>query len=891
MALKRGAPASATLALAIVALLASPARARAADASELAPPATDAGAPDARPATDAADAGTRLPVDADAATADARPVFDPPRALTDTQAAYPADAPPISEPVSVTVKLRIDTTGAVAKIDLLTPPAPPFDEAVMTAARGFRFEPGRYGGKPVPVEITFTQKFLPRARPTPNTPETPAGPPLTAVLRGRLVELGTRRPVAAAAVVAVVGDQPYRTESDARGHFRLPLPPGAARVSIFGSEHHTFVQQETIAAGQELAVTYLVERERYTLNETVVVAERRRDEVSRIMLRGDEIQKIPGTFGDPFRVIQTLPGVASVVSLLPFPIVRGASPSSTGFLLDSTRIPLLFHLLAGPSVVHPVFIDEIQFFPGGAPAPYGGYVGGIVDGRTRRARPDERLLDFDVNLLQAGAFVRAPVAPLGATVTAAGRYGYPGYLLGLATNDVSLSYWDYQLRIDGRRSASNWTIFVFGARDQLDTRAPRAAPNDPNPPLQPSLILGFHRLDLRLNLTQGRLVETFRAVLGYDRTLSMGTDFWVWTAEPQVAATWTQNDKLRIAGGVLGTFRKLRQGAGAIPTENPFTMITSSLGTINVGSSYLEAIWRPAPDVLVRPGVRADVYSDATATKPSVDPRLTLRYRLFERNLPDSELAGDARAVWLKASAGIYHQPPRFVLPLPGLDVMPLKYGLLRSYQTSAGADIPLRAKTSISVEGFFNYMDPTIFDLSVNQASVVTDPNRTIVPTSVVTPVDEGQQFIDRLTAPQIGRAYGLEVLLRRQSRTGPFGWISYTLSRSERYRGGWVPYDFDRPHLLNVVAGLPLRRNWDLGLRLQYQSGRPTTTTAGYNAAYGAGFFRVDFRVDKRVVWRSWLLDFYVDVTNAALLPEEVEPGAVLRYVLPTAGVRGRF
>jgi len=893
VALKRGAPASAALALAIVALLASPSRARAGDAPEPAPPATDAGAPDARPAADASDSGTRLPADAGAATADARAVFEPPRALTDTQALYPADAPPINEPVSVTVKLRIDTTGAVAKIELVTPPAPPFDEAVMTAARGFRFEPGRYGGKPVPVEITFTQKFLPRARPTtPGAPEAPAGPPLTAVLRGRLVELGTRRPIAAAAVVAVVGDQPYRTESDARGHFRLPLPPGAARVSIFGSEHHTFVQQETIAAGQELAVTYLLEREHYTLNETVVVAERRRDEVSRIMLRGDEIQKIPGTFGDPFRVIQTLPGVASVVSLLPFPIVRGASPSSTGFLLDGTRIPLLFHLLAGPSVIHPVFIDEIQFFPGGAPAPYGGYVGGIVDGRTRRARPDERLLDFDVNLLQAGAFVRAPVAPLGATVTAAGRYGYPGYLLGLATNEVSLSYWDYQLRIDGRRPASNWTVFVFGARDQLDTRAPRTMPNDPNPPLQPSLILGFHRLDLRLNLTQGRLVETFRAVLGYDRTLSNGTDFWVWTAEPQIAATWTQSSTLRIVGGVLGTFRSLRQGAMALPTDNPFAAITSSLGTIYVGSSYLETIWQPAPDVLVRPGVRADVYADATATKPAVDPRLTLRYRLFERNLPESEATADARAVWLKASAGIYHQPPRFVLPLPGLDVMPLKYGLLRSYQTSAGAEIPLREKTSISVEGFFNYMDPTIFDLSVNQASVVTDPNRTILPTNIVTPADEGQQFLDRLTAPQIGRAYGLEVLLRRQSKTGPFGWISYTLSRSERYRdGGWVPYDFDRPHLLNVVAGLPLRRNWDLGLRLQYQSGRPTTTTAGYNAAYGAGFFRFDFRVDKRVVWRNWLLDFYVDVTNAALLPEEVQPGAVLRYVLPTAGVRGRF
>src|SRR4030095_10518717 len=109
-------------------------------------------------------AGAALP-DAGDANPDARGVFDPPRALTDTHVPYPTDAPPINEPVSVTVKLLIDTTGAVTKVQLVPPPAPPFDEAVISAARGFRFDPGRYGGKPVPVEITFTQKFLPRAHP------------------------------------------------------------------------------------------------------------------------------------------------------------------------------------------------------------------------------------------------------------------------------------------------------------------------------------------------------------------------------------------------------------------------------------------------------------------------------------------------------------------------------------------------------------------------------------------------------------------------------------------------------------------------------------------------------------------------------------------------------
>jgi len=268
-----------------------------------------------------------------------------------------------------------------------------------------------------------------------------------------------------------------------------------------------------------------------------------------------------------------------------------------------------------------------------------------------------------------------------------------------------------------------------------------------------------------------------------------------------------------------------------------------------------------------------------------------VRREIGRRDLEDIPPDSDDSAIWLKGSAGIYHQPPRFVLPLPGLDLMPLEYGLLRAYQTSIGIEVPLESRMQVTAEGFFNYMNPTIFDLSVNDASIVAEANETLVPPMTITD-DDGQEFIDRLTAPQTGRAFGLELMVRRAAKSGVFGWVSYTLSRSERLRAGeWVPYDFDRSHLVNVVAGLPLRRNWDLGLRLQYQSGKPQTTTEGYNTARTAGYVRFDLRVDKRVVWRNWLLDFYVDVTNVALLPEEVQAGSVIRYVLPTVGLRGRF
>jgi hypothetical protein len=700
--------------------------------------------------------------------------------------------------------------------------------------------------------------------------------------------------VTGATVTAVVGDRHYTADADARGRFRLALPPGPAKVSIFAPAHNPFVQQETLAEHQELGVTYLVERDRYDPYEIVVVGDQRREEVSRITLRGPEIKQVPGTFGDPFRVIQTLPGVASVVSLLPFPIVRGASPSSTGFLLDGTRVPMLYHLLSGPSVVHPEFIDELQFYPGGAPAPYGGYTAGIIDGRTARARPDEHLLDFDANLLQIGGFVREPVAPLGGTLTVAARYGYPGFLLGLATNQLSLSYWDYQVRFDGGTPKRGWTVFVFGARDELDTVSPTADPNDPNPPLSPGLILGFHRVDLRYHAMQGATEEQARVVLGYDKTFSMGTDFSVWLAEPELTIRHKHDDALTIQGGVSGFVHKVEQGdtATSAMTMNPLVAITAQLDKFYNAAGFVEALWRPTRDWLIRPGLRADVYADGTTTKPDLDPRLTVRYRLADRDLADQKAGSDDSAAWLKASAGIYHQPPRFVLPLPGLDMMPLKYGLLRSFQTSLGTEVPFEHGLSLGAEGFFNYMDPTIFDLSVNDSSVVTGANTTLIPTTIVMPPSDAQMFIDRLTSPQIGRAYGLELLVRRQSKTGIYGWLSYTLSKSERERdGSWVPYDFDRRHLVNLVAGLPLRRNWDIGVRFSYESGKPTTITTGYNGTYGDGYLRFDVRVDKRAVWQSWLLDFYVDITNIALLPEEVQPGTVIRYVLPTVGLRGRF
>ena len=816
------------------------------------------------------------------------PQLEPPQALGDTTVPYPADAPAHTDPVVVQVKIRVGPDGVVQQVDLLSAPQPGFDEAVLTAAKAFTFEPGRYGGQPVPVDIAFSHTFLP---PPPPEPPAEQGPAKVSVLRGRLRELGTRAPLEGGTVTAELDGQFYSAEAGQDGRFRLELPAGTLRITVHAAGYLPFLQQETLAAQQELVVTYAIERERYDPYEIVVVSKERRAEVARVRLKGAELKQVPGTFGDPFRVVQTLPGVASMVALLPFPIVRGATPSSTGFLLDGSRVPLLYHLLAGPSVIHPEFIEEVDFYPGGAPVTYGGYSGGIVDGRTRRARLDEELIDLDLNLLQTGGLVRWPVPFLDATVTAAGRVGYPGVILSLATDEVSLSYWDYQLRLDGGSARNGWTVFAFGASDTLETPAADADPEDPSPPLEPTLVLGFHRLDLRLNLGADALDATFRAVGGVDQTVSQGSDVSTLVVEPSARLRARLAEGFELVGGLEGSYKNTTVGTAFAASDNfTLTRFTEDLTTQLTGSAFVEALWRPHADVLVRPGIRADVFNDRNDTEYGVDPRLTLRYRLMtlapEGETPDP----DRDAIWLKGGVGIYHQPPRFVLPLPGLDTMPLEYGLLQSIQYDLGVEAPLWRQFTVDVDLYYSDMDPLVFDLAVNPNDINLIPNLSLIPS-------EGEQttadeVLDRLLVPQVGRAYGLEVLLRHEARRGVYGWVSYTLSRSERLRdGAWVLHDFDRTHLVNVVAGIPLPRNWDVGLRLQYQSGKPATTTAGYNTARVDPYTRIDLRIDKRAVWQSWLLDFYVDITNVALLPEEVAAGRPIRYVLPTVGLRGRL
>ncbi|MFN7134889.1 MAG: TonB-dependent receptor plug domain-containing protein, partial [Myxococcales bacterium] len=307
-------------------------------------------------------------------------------------------------------------------------------------------------------------------------------------------------------------------------------------------------------------------------------------------------------------------------------------------------------------------------------------------------------------------------------------------------------------------------------------------------------------------------------------------------------------------------------------------------GWLSVGGAFTELVLKPSERLRLIPGLRADLYNHGSTTQWNLDPRLIARWRVYD---------GEVGGTWLKAVAGRYHQPPRFFVPVPGAEQSALGLGLLSSTQLSVGAETRLAPGVELDVQTYFNYMDPVIFDMRVNQPLSDVQQNPPSHPPWELPPEGSGSRsFFNDFIRKRVGRSYGVEVMLRKRDTDRLFGWIAYTLSRSERIgdTGRYEPFDFDRLHILNFVAGIRLPRNWELGGRVLLQSGTPLTTIFGYNESRSDGQFRFDLRIDKRAVWKSWMLDFYVDIVNATVSRESggLVGGQPIRYIVPTIGFR---
>ncbi len=162
--------------------------------------------------------------------------------------------------------------------------------------------------------------------------------------------------------------------------------------------------------------------------------------------------------------------------------------------------------------------------------------------------------------------------------------------------------------------------------------------------------------------------------------------------------------------------------------------------------------------------------------------------------------------------------------------------------------------------------------------------------------------------------------MFLRHRLSSRFFGWLAYSLSRSERRdtpSSAWHPFEFDQTHNLIAFGSYNLGDGWQLGARFRYGSGRPIArrrvlydTQRGEYVALSdipldarlPDFHQLDIRIEKR--WnKHWgIIAFYLEVLNvynqnnsevwsqSSDLTEQ-KPAGYYLPIFPNLGLRGEL
>lgn len=765
----------------------------------------------------------------------------------------------------VLLEIVVAVDGSVSEVNAVEGTAAegtePFTAQAIATARAWRFTPARQGDVPKAARIRVRVEFRPptdapaTSEPPPALPSSPPPPQLAET-------------PAAAATGAPAAPQ---------------LPTATEPVSV----------------------------------DVTVTGERR--ELGQTTMSSADVRNMPGAFGDPFRAVEALPGVTPAMSGVPYYFVRGAPPNTNGYFVDGIRVPLLFHLGLGPSVVHPALIERIDFYPSAAPAAFGGYAGGIIAGSTR-APAIEPHLEANLRLVDAGALAETPFAGGRGNVLLAGRYGYPGPVLS-AFSEVRLQYWDYQAQVSwALDKEQSLRLFGFGSHDYLGHEEIDGTQTE-------DFVSDFHRLDLQYEHSWHDGQLQVGATLGVDSQGATPTYLTDHLAHVRVRAEQRVHPDLQLRFGTdaeLDVY-SVRHTEFADPRRPEVPSSVEPAPTNSTLGVHTDAVWQVTPRVQIVPGgrlgllstERANSRTDSTrarATIVAAEPRLATRVTLTPS------------VAWL-TTAGIAHQYPTLrigsvpAILASGSGLTPGRAKLQRAIAFSQGVEWRLPADFVLTTTGFLTFSSG-LTDL--------TQDCQQIEPPSIPAgqgPRPEFNQVLCPSDKPVKGHAYGAEILLRRSLAERVSGWLSYTLSRSVRQTrfltldGGeslvTVPSDFDRTHVLNAVLAFDLGRCWRAGARGVFYSGVPYSDLAGsvpvppYNVHRDPPFVRLDVRLEKRwAIGDRGSMAFVVEGQNVTLSKEantlgmdcrgtlieeryttECQRGTVGPITLPSVGVEAFF
>jgi hypothetical protein len=685
----------------------------------------------------------------------------------------------------------------------------------------------------------------------------------TGSISGEVRDAVTQQPLPGANVF--VPGTTIGATSDDKGYYVIKnIAPGKYHVKASFIGYESSSNPDVIVIGQRNATISFnlkassVEMDVVTI-QSDYFAKPTENIVSMRTLSPEEIRRSPGSAEDIFRVMQSMPGVATAGGKSAQLIVRGGSPDENLTLLDNIEIYNPIHFARSGesmgiiSVVNPALLEKVDFLTGGFPAKYGDKMSSVFDMTLQDGNKELYNTDVNANIAGFGVTMDGPLVEKSSMIFSL-RRGFFDILTSLLNKPAAPRYYDavgkitYDLNPNNRISLVGF--YYLDQIDKLGSTKESSAMSKYNYLARDDYGSAFG-LNWRWLISQHAFALTTVSFTGNGWTTRQGSETnralrgedileKEFVVKSELTYQYSPVLDLKIGGLVKMIDSKNESWTPEDTTRNgviiPAATISYTPDMTSKAALYMQSSYRIVRPVTISAGLRFDRF--ALTNENNISPRLALSYRFLE-------------STSLNLAWGKYIQSPASYQISPDPRNLLLKSSTAFHY--IAGIEHRLADDTRATVEVYHKVL-----------SNLVVHPDSS-----------------NLLLNTGSGYARGIEFSLQKKFTDGFVGSASYSYSVSQRRDNSTqalYDFEFDRPHIINLIAGMEIGEGWQIGAKFQYASGNPYTPVVGvvikngsyyvvdggYNSARYPAYHKLDVRIDKKFHFSSWTLTAYLDLWN---------------------------
>ncbi len=629
------------------------------------------------------------------------------------------------------------------------------------------------------------------------------------------------------------------TTSNEYGFYSITLPAGNYQIEISGVGMQTDTM--AVALNKDVRLPVFLTDDNNSLAGVVVTSTAKGRSVSGTQtgienLSTKDIKNIPVLFGekDVLKTIQLLPGIKSAGDGNAGFYVRGGSSDQNQILLDEANVYNASHLLGFFSTFNSDAIKDITVYKGGMPAQYGGRLSSVVDIKMNDGNNQDYAVSGGVGLISAKLNVEGPIQEGKSSFLITGRRTYADLFLKLAPdtslNQSRIYFYDLNAKMN----------YELGPRDKL-------------------YLSGYFGKDLlgfsdQFGIQWGNATGTLRwnhifspklfsntslIYSNYDYTIhikSGSNDFTIfseirdWNVKQDYQLNAGAKNNIRF--GWSSIYHRVRPGEITASETSSLNNEVQPKRYSMENAVYASNTWKVSDKVSVTYGTRFTAFSVlGKGDFYNIDSK---------GNIIDTMHYNAGQIV-----KTYWNLEPRLAAAYQFNNSTSIKASYVRNVQnmhliSNSTSSTPTDKWISSS-----NLIKPEIADqvslgyyknLPGNQYELTVETYYKALQNQIDYR-DDADVFSDQPSETELlygkGRAYGIEWMLRK--KTGRLtGWISYTLSKTERKidsinNNQWYNARQDRTHDIAIVGMYQLNKKWTLSANWIYYTGDAVTFPNG--------------------------------------------------------------